>query len=728
MDDSNSNSNSNSCFSTKLMIVGIVSLVHFASIATSFEVFSPFAPGGGKSGSIRPRLQNHADDTPPQSTSRRVRPVLLQSRISFVEQQCHPRPPDHNDDPSVSSLSSSRNGAAPFAVPRATQYRPNHSKLWLSSSSPESLSAPEPENADAVSGEGDTKDNNNPNVGYDDLYEFLTRRTGEPVGETERRRKRDRIMEFMGSGNSNGNDNDNTESGDSSSDSSTESGASDIIQPIRMEDGKVDEELVDLQRQEDQASRTKVRFESLFSGMPSLEEIISRDDPSEEDTDSNTVVKRKKTRMTDDDDFSWFEPERLRIEQEYEIIRQETRDRIRDERQLLQDEPSLTEIGSNEDGDIDDDIDDNIDDDEDRESIPDNAENIADAIVVQEMNRMINSVQVERAKERLQEYESQRSSSIQSRDYGGATDDVVDQIFKETAEEWERNEILKARADEYKQYEKASMEAAEQQSPLPDDSNDMDDWTLDRLEEMLEKSQNREDDNGSITDILEENIEDLRKQIERESKKSTIEPQTMKEWQMYRAIATRLTEEQQRQSRGGDSDSGSGNTDVVDESTSDDNRGSNEIKSNVDETQIAQQLTSWREYIEKEEGMRKQVGLSSVAKLPFDYLGTKTDQIEAEVEEAASENQGSDDENGTENMSRRELRRQVNIQAVQAMEDLIRKSDSRRTELLKKTARDRKGRIGIERLQRHRRIRDRGRSTGITKARRFDRGFQPGQK
>lgn len=632
MDDTSSNSNSNSFYySTKCILVGIVSLVHFASVATSFQ------------------------------------PFLYR--------------PTHSHSHSHS-----------------------HSKLWLSSpsSSPES-----PENVDAAalsSGEASDEEtaNNNPNVGYDDLYEFLTRRTGEPpAGETERRRKRDRIKDYMVGGNYDGDDvtSDSGSSSDGNSNSSTES-ASNLIQPIRMEDGKVDEELIQAQKQEDGASRSKVRFDSLFSGMPSLDEIISRgpsemDGGDENDSSSTTTSKKKKTRMTDEDDFSWFEPERLRIVQEYDIILQETKERIREQRQLLQDEKAFAaassnnmEIGSNTNNN-------GKDENDDGDAIPDNAENIADAIVTQEMNRMITSVQLERAKERLQAYEIQRSANLQSREYGGASDDVVDQIFKETAEEWERTEKLKAKAEEYQEYERMRQrEAAAQQSSFIPNNNDndddgqdmdMDDWTLDRLEEMLEKSQNREDDNGSITDILEENIEDLRIQIERESRKGSIEPQTMKEWQMYRAIATRLGEQQhlQQQQKFGD---GSGSMDGLDEIFSEDNRGGNYMESKIDEAQVAQQLNSWREYVEKEEGMRKKSGLSSVSKLPFDYLGTKTDQIEAKAaaeEAAATSDEGSDGENDTNNMTRRELRRQVNMQAVQAMEDLIRKSDSRRTELLK---------------------------------------------
>lgn len=661
MDDSNSGSNSNFMVSVKVIIVGIVSLVHFASIATSFEVFSPFTSSFGKSAS-KPQVQRHDRTIQPQ-TRKGCSSSALQSRFSFVD-QC---PQDQDDSSVIYSLSSSRRGAtAAFVLPRSTQYRPNHSKLWLAS--PESLSSQEPENADALPGE---ENKENPNVGYDDLYEFLTRRTGEPAGESERRRKRDRIKGFMG------NNNDGNGSGDTSGGNASTDGASNLIQPIRMEDGKVDEELVDVQRQEEQASRTKMRFDSLFSGMPSLDEIISRD-PSEMDADPNTAPKKKKTRMTDEDDFSWFEPERLRIEQEYDKIRQETKERIREQRRLQQEEKLGMEGEMSEEG-----QEESVDD---GDSIPDNAENIADAIVTQEMNRMINSVQVERAKERLQAYEVQRNARIQSRDYRGATDDVVDKIFKETAEDWERKEKLKAKEDEYQKYERmrqsqATMEAAQKISSLVDHDKNLDDWTLDRLEEMLEKSQNRDDDNGSITDILEENIENLRKQIERESKKGSIEPQTMKEWQMYRAIATRLAEEQQKRSSGDSSD----DTDAFDEIMSEDTRGSNYKEKDVDEAQVAKQLNSWREYVEKEERMRKKIGLSSVPKLPFDYLGTKMDQIEAKDEDASPDDEESDDGEKTKNMSRRELRRQVNMEAVQAMEDLIEKSDSRRTASLKLT-------------------------------------------
>jgi beta-phosphoglucomutase-like phosphatase (HAD superfamily) len=666
---------------SKFVILGSVVVVYLASIATSFEVSSP--PGGRNtiistsryggslsgesSSSTRSSISNRRrTGSERQQQTSYVSP--LQSRVSFLEQYQQYQENNH------SSLScSGRITSACLIFPRPssshrsnTAYLKNRwsypplssSSLSSTSSSSSSLSSTpqdlgsenideEPQQEDLGDDNKEEESSSTNNVGYDDLYEFLTRRTGHQAGESERRRKRDRIMEWMPTGTAAG--------GGSGGESGN--AASSLIQPIRLEDGKVDEELIAKQQQEEAeqqntSSRTKIKFDELFSGMPSLNDIISGGDNVDGDGNGDAadiISKKKKSRMTDDDDFSWFEPERLRIESEYDQIRQETRERIREQR--------LLEKESEENGSSSSDID----------NIPNNAEGIADAIVQQEMNQMIASVKLERSKERLQEYELNRSSDIQSQDYRGATDDVVNKILKETAEQQERNDKLKARVDEYEEYEQRLRQQQQEQQILygsDDDSNkqkimpgedtDMDDWTLERLEEMLLNSQNREDDDGTISDILEENIENLRKQIEQESKKGSIEPQTMKEWQMYRSIFTRLQNGDGTMENGEDDDS-------------------NNI-GGVDEAQVAQQLNSWREYIVKEDGMRQRSGLSSGPKLPFDHLGTKTDQMPT--------NEDADEEN--ENKSRRELNREVNIQAVQVMEDLIQKSDSRRSESLRK--------------------------------------------
>lgn len=154
------------------------------------------------------------------------------------------------------------------------------------------------------------------------------------------------------------------------------------------------------------------------------------------------------------------------------------------------------------------------------------------------MDRMLASVKTARAKQRLEEYEINKMSDLNSRDFTGATDAVVERILKEAAADWDLKEKLQAQADQFYEYQKQQQER--QLSPLNPESNDsllsnsrielpqddvnLDDWALERLEEMLDSSQNREDDNGSIADILEDNIQYLRNMIEKESKKGSTEP------------------------------------------------------------------------------------------------------------------------------------------------------------------------------------------------------------
>jgi hypothetical protein len=47
----------------------------------------------------------------------------------------------------------------------------------------------------------------------------------------------------------------------------------------------------------------------------------------------------------------------------------------------------------------------------------------------------------------------------------------------------------------------------------------------------------------------------------------------------------------------------------------------------IDEDLIEQRLHAWREYVAKEDGIRKRSGLSSGPKLPIDFLGDKADRI-----------------------------------------------------------------------------------------------------
>jgi hypothetical protein len=122
------------------------------------------------------------------------------------------------------------------------------------------------------------------------------------------------------------------------------------------------------------------------------------------------------------------------------------------------------------------------------------------------MERMITSIKDSRAKERLQDYQETKMSEWNAQDSAGATDVVVDQILQEVAEDSERRDKVQAQADLFYQYEaqqKHRQKDSGKIDNLPQDDTDLDNWALERLEEMLETSQNREDDDGSIPDILE---------------------------------------------------------------------------------------------------------------------------------------------------------------------------------------------------------------------------------
>jgi beta-phosphoglucomutase-like phosphatase (HAD superfamily) len=433
---------------------------------------------------------------------------------------------------------------------------------------------------------------------YEGLYEFLTRRTGEQAGESERRRKRDRILDWMGSG---------------ASPSTSGGGASKLVQPIRT-DGTVIEE---------DPPRQKVKFDTLFKGMPTLDEILSREGASTSPSFDSTApvsdesLDGKKSKPN----TAWFEQEKRQIQAEYEQIIEDMKSQIRQQRE------------------------------EDPESMPDNAEGVAESVARQEMDRIIKSVKVARAKERLQQYEVDRISELDSQDMTNTRDKVVDKILDEASQDWERKMALQEDLDDFLRYEKqARQSASDENVPLP--GKDLDAWALERMESMLEATlDNASKEGAAVTDILEEQIDDLRQRIEKESKKGPVKPRTMKEWQMYRAIANRLGQE-------------IGLDPNIDAALN---------LAELEEEQVSQRLDAWRDYVGREEEIRKQAGLTSGPKMPFDWHSADGRQ---EVPAQGSQT--------TNPKSRRDIRREVNMQALQAFEALVEKSDPVRAESLTK--------------------------------------------
>ena len=448
--------------------------------------------------------------------------------------------------------------------------------------------------------EGEDKDGDDNLV--DELSEFLTRRQGRSNSNEDRKRKRDRIRDWMSS---------------SSSSSNKSDASSAYVQPIA-QDGSA------LQVPDDDR-RTQARFDKLFAGMPSLEDILSSSSSSsssssEEQSDTTPSVSSSSGKSPLEDD-SWFDEEKRRIENEYSTILEQTKAQLAEERQ------------QNPDG------------------IPDNAEGVVESIIRQEQKRMIASVKTVRAKERLQEYQINRMSDIRRGDYGGTSDDLVKELLKQAGEDWDRQEALEAERNSFRQYQESAyyQQQLQQQQDQDRDNNlqqpksdDLDSWALERLEDMLAQSQSS-DDEGGISDILEQNIDDLRDRIDKEAKKGSIQPQTMKEWQMYRAIATRLSSENNAEEE--------------------------------DENAISSQLESWKQYIGKEEDIRKRSGLALGPKMPFEWQRAGSDPMDV-LEPPPKPKAISKKE-------RREARREANIKAVQAMEDLVQKADSARAENLR---------------------------------------------
>ena len=118
-------------------------------------------------------------------------------------------------------------------------------------------------------------------------------------------------------------------------------------------------------------------------------------------------------------------------------------------------------------------------------------------------------------------------------------------------------------------------------------------------------SRSRTDEN------LELGIEELRLEVERQQRGGKEEkPESQKEWQMYRAIATKLAKDRKKGVGGGDSDSSAA---TVDKQAL--------LKGQAaEDSQVAQsKLQGWKEFQQKEAEMREKSGLTIKYKLPFEW-------------------------------------------------------------------------------------------------------------
>lgn len=279
----------------------------------------------------------------------------------------------------------------------------------------------------------------------------------------------------------------------------------------------------------------------------------------------------------------------------------------------------------------------------DPESVPENAEGIIKSVLKQEMDAEIERAREELSLQRLQEYESDQRQSVENMDVSGPIDDEVQRLIDESEEEYLRTEASRLELEEFLKYEAEAFTRAARQteSTVAQPEGDLDAWALQRLREMAEKRQDV--DGGEVVlDILDEITEDLENRMEKErAKKGSVATETLKEWQMYRAIATKIGREKKE---------------MTEEQLA-------SITDEMEDEEIVRRLGLWKEYVSTEERLRDEGGLS------------RRDKNVADESERPPP---------SDRQSRAETRKKINRMSIEALESLMKNSDPARREKLQK--------------------------------------------
>lgn len=371
--------------------------------------------------------------------------------------------------------------------------------------------------------------------------------------------------------------------------------------------------------------RIRAKFDRLFSGMPSMQDILrgalDQDDDNDDPLLAPATSDQKKKKMKRDVDDSWFQTEKQLIQANYDQILGGMLKQLEKERR------------------------------EDPDAIPENAEALIKSVLKQEMQREIAQMRDQRIEEMLGSYEKEKrmvSDELTDSELPPPNEEIQ-QLIDESEAEFARQEANRLEIEDFLLYEQEAVlksqlagddENSDSGVSLPGPNENLDQWALERLKEM---AGGREDSDGDemVLDILQDNVQELEDRIRKEAGRTgSIQPETMKEWQMYRAIATRLTS------------------------------GSDEEASR--EAEILMQLESWKDYIQKEEGIRKKSGLARGPRLPFAWQ--ESDLLEREIPPPGS----------SDKQSRIDTRKQLNRMSIEAMESLLSTTDLARRERLQK--------------------------------------------
>jgi beta-phosphoglucomutase-like phosphatase (HAD superfamily) len=282
---------------------------------------------------------------------------------------------------------------------------------------------------------------------------------------------------------------------------------------------------------------------------------------------------------------------------------------------------------------------------EDPESVPENAEGIIKSTLKQEMDTEIDRAREELSLERFEEYGSQQRYYVDEKDISGPIDDGVQRLIEESEAEYSHNMASRLEMEDFLRYEaeafRTAAENVQQESSLVGPEGNPDAWALERLQDM---ASSRQDVEGGevVLDILDDVTEDLVNRMEKErAKQGAVKTETMKEWQMFRSIATQLGKQEGETTREGGT--------VTDASRN---------------KEIVRRLDSWKDYVVKEQKIRDDGGLSQTMKKDVDDATTGTVK--------------------SDRKSRAEFRKKINKMSIEALESLMVSSDPARRDNLQR--------------------------------------------
>jgi len=385
----------------------------------------------------------------------------------------------------------------------------------------------------------------------------------------------------------------------------------------------------------------KLNFENLFQGMPSLGDIIQDPDltpdtqgmaPRSRSTTNNNDDNENDDNENDDRDIDDNANEDVRIIPMLPPLSPKDLQQIDDNvaSVRLDVEQKLTDIRqTNEQLNYYDSPTDNAKDDTTRKNTNTSAtESILNQVIQEQRDLDIKELTEKRAMDSFDNYQDQKLMQFNVDnvtlnnpiDDDGTTITHNNTVVKEIIEKAQEKSYTKqASIDEYNQFIEYEADIQQRYTNAADDnsedepkiqSTDFDEVQLQLMQQLLNRTQTvhkNDDQNGDDLDLyrnIEIGIEELKTKIaSRSSKDSLTSDKSLKEWQMYRAIATKRAKDRDTKSKG----KGKIQSQVAD----------NEV--DEDSVEIEKQVDAWKEFQKKEEEMRQATGLAIQVRMPFEW-------------------------------------------------------------------------------------------------------------